>query len=171
MVQIERPDGGETKVDDTRGMSYGECRIWLADHSEGQLGYIGGRGPRSVVVNYAVTDDQILFLIPAYNEVTQYVPGKQVTLQVAGERSGAAPRYYDTVSVTDTANLPRAEQTPLVRRTNFAELWPAGVSTSVICLPMVELEGSERQLSTARQLLHQAESDHVPGPGRRSLRH
>ena len=149
MAQIERSEGGETKVDDIRSMSYGECRIWLAHHSEGQLGYIGGRGPRSVVVSYAVTDDQILFLVPAYNEITQYVPGKQVTFQVAGESSGPAPRYYDTVSVTGTANVPRLEQTPIVRRTNFVELWPPDVTTSVICLPMAELEGSEKELTHA----------------------
>jgi hypothetical protein len=81
MAEIERPDSGETNVDATRGMSYSECRIWLDHHSEGELGYIGGRGPRSVVGSYAVTEDQILFLVPAYNEITQYVPGKQVTLQ------------------------------------------------------------------------------------------
>jgi hypothetical protein len=74
------------------------------------------------------------------------VPGKQVRLQVAGECSGPAPRYYDTVSVTGTANLPRVEQASIVRRTNFVEFWPPGVATSVICLPMAELEGSERQL-------------------------
>ena len=149
MAEIERRDSGETEVDDTRDMSYGECRIWLERHSEGQLGYIGGRGARSVVVSYAVTDDQILFLVPAYNEITQYVPGKQVTFQVGGESSGPAPRYYDTVSATGTANLPRPEQAPVVRRTNFVELWPPDVTTSVICLPMAELEGSERQLTHA----------------------
>src|SRR5215210_2710837 len=114
MTEIERPEIGQTKVDDIRGMSYGECCIWLDHHSEGQLGYIGGRGPRSVAVSYAITDDQILFLIPAYNEITQYVPGKQVTFQVSGESSGPAARYYDTVSVTGTANLPRLEQAPMV---------------------------------------------------------
>ncbi len=149
MTQIERPHSEQTNVDDIRDMSYGECRLWLDHHSEGQLGYIGGRGPRSVAVSYAVTDDQILFLVPAYNEITQYVLGKQVTFQVAGENSGPAPRYYDTVSVTGTANLPRLEQAPIVRRTNFAELWPPDVTTSVICLPMAELEGSERQLTHA----------------------
>ena len=112
MAQIERRDSGETNVDATRGMSYGECRIWLDHHSEGGLGYIGGRGPRSVVITYAVTDDQILFLVPAYNEVAQYVPGKQVTLQVAGESSGPAPRYCDMVNVTGTANLQCLEQAP-----------------------------------------------------------
>ena len=149
MAEIERCDSADTTIDATRGMSYRECRIWLNDHSEGELGYIGGRGPRSVVVTYAVTEDHILFLVPAYNEVTQYVPGNQVTLQVTGECSGPAPRYYDTVSVTGRANLPRLEQVPLVRRTNFVEGWPPDVSTSVICLPMAELEGSERQLKHA----------------------
>ena len=132
-------------------LSYGECCIWLDNHSEGQLGYIGGRGARSVVVSYAVTDDQILFLVPAYNEITQYVPGKQVTFQVAGESIGPAPRYYDTVSVTGTANLPRLAQAPIVRRTNFVELWPPHMATSVICLPMAELEGSERLLPRRRK--------------------
>ena len=149
MAEIERPDSEETTVDDTRGMSYDECRIWLDHHSEGQLGYIGGRGPRSVVVSHVVTDDQILFLVPAYNEITQYVPGKQVTFQVAGESGGPAPQYYDTVSVTGTANPPRLAQAPIVRRTNFVELWPPDVTTSVICLPMAELKGSERQLTHA----------------------
>jgi len=149
MAEIERPAREAATVNSTRGMSYGECRIWLDHHSEGQLGYIGGRGPRSVAVSYAVTDDQILFLIPAYNEITQYVPGKQVTFQVSGESSGPAPRYYDTVSVTGTADLPRPQQTSVVRRTNFVELWPADMTTSVICLPMSELEGSERQLTDA----------------------
>jgi hypothetical protein len=156
MAAIERRDGGETNAGATRGMSYGECRAWLDHHSEGGLRYIGGRGPRSVVVTYAVTDDQILFLVPAYNEVTQYVPGKQVTLQVSGECGGPAPRYYGTVSVTGTANLPRVEQAPLVRRTNFVELWPPGVSTSVICLPMAELQGSERRLKHPWLLCNEA---------------
>ena len=147
MADIELPSSGKANVEDARGMSYGECRTWLDQHSEGELGYIGGRGARSVVVSYAVTDDQILFLVPAYNEITQYVPGQQVTFQVAGESSGPAPRYYDTVNVTGTANPPRLAQALIVRRTNFLELWPPDVTTSVICLPMAELEGSERQLT------------------------
>ena len=150
MAEIERPARRKANIDGTRAMSYGECRISLDHHSEGQLGYVGGgRRPRSVVVSYAVTDDQILFLVPAYNEITQYVPGKQVTFQVAGESSGPAPRHHDTVSVTGTANPPRLAQAPIVRKTNFVELWPPHVTTSVICLPMAELKGSERQLTHA----------------------
>ena len=149
MTQIQHPHSEPTNVDDGRDMSYRECRIWLDHHSEGQLGYICGRGPRSVVVSYAVTDDQIMFLVPAYNEITQYVPGKQVRFQVAGESTGPAHRHYDTVTVTGTANLPRLEQTPIVLRTNFVELWPPDVTTSVICLPMAELEGKERRLTHA----------------------
>jgi hypothetical protein len=147
MSEIDRLDSRKTNADDTRDMSYGECRIWLDRHSEGQLRYVGGRGARSVVVTYAVTGNQLLFLVPAYNEITQYVPGKQVTFQVAGESSGPAPRRYDTVSVTGTANLSRLAQAPMVRRTNFVELWPPDVRTSVICLPTVNLRGRERRLT------------------------
>src|SRR5829696_1076268 len=68
--------------------------------------------------------------------------GSQVAFEVAGESTGPAPRHYGTVSMTGTANLPRLEQALLVRKTKFAELWPPTVSTSVICLPMAELEGS-----------------------------
>jgi nitroimidazol reductase NimA-like FMN-containing flavoprotein (pyridoxamine 5'-phosphate oxidase superfamily) len=149
MAGTELPRSVGMNVDATRGMSYGECRIWLDHHSEGRLGYTGGRGPRSVVVTYAVTDDEILFLVPAYNEITEYVPGKQVTLQVSGESTGPDPRHYDTVNVTGTANLLRLAQVQIMRRTNFAELWPPDVATSVIYLPMANLEGGERQLTHA----------------------
>jgi nitroimidazol reductase NimA-like FMN-containing flavoprotein (pyridoxamine 5'-phosphate oxidase superfamily) len=149
MADIERPTNKETNVINNRALSRSECRIWLDHHSEGQLAYISGRGPRSLVVSYAVTDDQIFFLVPAYNEITQYVPGKQVAFQVAGESSGPAPQYYDTVSVTGTANFSCLRQAPMVRRTNFVEFWPPDVTTSVICLPMAELEGSETQRTRA----------------------
>jgi hypothetical protein len=149
MAEIERPARRKANIDGTRAMSYGECRISLDHHSEGQLGYVGGRGPRSVVVSYAVTDDQILFLIPAYNEITQYVPGTEVTFQVAGESGGPVPRHYETVRAMGTANFPCLPQASIVRRTNFVELWPPDVITSVICLPMAELEGSERLLTHA----------------------
>ena len=40
-----------------RRLSRGECRAWLAQHDEGRLGYRTGRGPRSLVIRYAVADD------------------------------------------------------------------------------------------------------------------
>jgi hypothetical protein len=81
------------------------------------------------------------------NEITQYagqagdVPGCwKATDRLAVLRHG---------QVTGTANVQRLEQTPIVRRTSFVDLWPSDVTTSVICLPMTEMEGSERQLTHA----------------------
>ena len=37
-----------------------ECRSWISERSEGRLGHQTGRGPRIVVVNYAVTDNQVV---------------------------------------------------------------------------------------------------------------
>ena len=51
--------------------------------SSGTVGYLTGRGPRAVVVNYAVTDDQVVFRLPEYNEICQYAPGREITLNVS----------------------------------------------------------------------------------------
>ena len=50
-----------------------ECRSWISNHDEGLLGYQTGRGPRAVVVSYAVTDDQVVSRVPEYNEIGQYL--------------------------------------------------------------------------------------------------
>jgi hypothetical protein len=82
----------------------------------------------------------------------EVVRPSDLVAELFGQNSGLGGRNQialvmrRSVSVTGTANLPRLEQVPLIRRTKFAELWPPAVSTSVICLPMAELEGSKRQL-------------------------
>ena len=67
---------------------------------------------------------KVEIVVPAYrNEITQYVPGKQVRCKVAGVSSRAAPRYHDLVNMTGTANLPCLEQAR-----SYAEriLWSSG---------------------------------------------
>ena len=63
------------RPDAPRPLTTGECRRWLQEHHEGRLGYLSGRGPRSVVVSYAVADDEILMRVPDYNDIAQYAPG------------------------------------------------------------------------------------------------
>src|SRR5881398_1992537 len=58
----------------TRPLSALECRSWLADHQEGRLDYRTGRGPRSLVVRYAVRADAVLVRVPTYNDLLQYAP-------------------------------------------------------------------------------------------------
>ena len=52
-----------------RRLSAHECKAWLCSHHEGRLGYQSGRGHRSVVVSYAIADDQILVRLPDYNDI------------------------------------------------------------------------------------------------------
>ena len=82
-----------------RKLSAGECRAVLASHHEGRLGYQSGRGPRSVVVSYAITEDAIMMRLPDYNDAVHYAPGAEVRLEV----DGLVPAGMDEVLVTGTA--------------------------------------------------------------------
>lgn len=126
----------------TRPLSSGECREWLVNHREGRLGYHTGRGPRSVVVNYAISGDHIMFRLPDYNDIVHYAPGEEVTLQVDG--LDASVGDFETVTVKGQALLATSHHEASVREPQIDEQWPSGVSTSVICLPMTEIEGYER---------------------------
>lgn len=145
MIDIDQPHTGQVSPAQSRDMSYGESRTLIRHRHEGRLAYLSGRGPRSVAINYAVTDDQILFLVPSYNEITQYVPGMRVTLLVDQDGTAPASRPFDTVRIKGTAQLAGTEQASTVERTSFPETWPRGVSTSIIYLPMGEIRGSRRE--------------------------
>jgi hypothetical protein len=122
-----------------RHLSARECQDWLTSHGEGRLGYPTGRGPRSVVVRYAMTDGDIVFRLPDYNDIVHYAPGEDITLEVDGP---SAPRGdFETVIVRGRAERAHAHQQPV--EAAFDEQWPSGVSTTVIRLPMTEVEGFE----------------------------
>ncbi|MET0695515.1 MAG: pyridoxamine 5'-phosphate oxidase family protein [Propionibacteriaceae bacterium] len=123
-----------------RRLSSRECRDWLDSHQEGRLAYPTGRGPRSVVVSYAITGHQIMFRLPDYNDIVHYAPGERVTLEVDGVHAPAGD--FETVLVTGEAQL-AGEHSPELAGTEFVEEWPAGVRTSVLCLPMTKVEGFE----------------------------
>lgn len=124
----------------TRRLSPHECKAWLGSHHEGRLGYRSGKGPRSVVVSYAVAEDQILLRLPAYNNIVQYAPGSEVSLDVDG---GTPAAHRETVVVTGKAALAGNRQEPLIDQTAFLEEWPPDVQTSVICVPVTAIEGFE----------------------------
>ena len=123
----------------TRRLSRRECHDWLTSHGEGRLGYTSGRGPRSVVVSYSMADEQIVVRLPDYNEVVQYAPGSAVTFEVEGQ-TDTVPAH-ETVSVSGTAELAGPGQAFL--DVAFAESWPDGVATSLVCLPLTAVEGFE----------------------------
>jgi hypothetical protein len=137
---------------DERSLTMSECRRWLHQHGEGRLGYLSGRGPRSVVVSYAVADDQILMQVPDYNDIAQYAPGAEVTLAVDGEVEGtsADEPAIDEVSVTGTAAHADQTHRPPADAVRFDESWPIGIKTCVVSLPLTQVDGVERRADLRR---------------------
>ena len=118
-----------------RKLTARECRAVLASHHEGRLGYQSGRGPRSLVVSYAVTEDAIMMRLPDYNDAVHYAPGAEVWLEV----DGRVPAGMDEVLVTGTAVVDDERG----KQARFTEEWPQGVATSVVCVPLTRVEGIE----------------------------
>jgi len=102
------------------------------------LGHLTGRGPRSTVVNYAATDDQVVFRVPEYNEICQYAPGCPITLSVDCGNAGTLSRTE--VVVTGVGRSPE-RQVDLAEAVDLLEEWPSGVSTHLICLDLAVIEG------------------------------
>jgi nitroimidazol reductase NimA-like FMN-containing flavoprotein (pyridoxamine 5'-phosphate oxidase superfamily) len=133
--------GGRTSPGERlRRLSPHECKAWLCSHHEGRLGYQSGKGPRCVVVSYAVAGDQVLVRLPDYNDIVHYAPGSEVSLDVEG---GTPAAHREAVTVTGTAELAESDKRPLIDQAAFQEDWPSDVRTSVICLPLSKLEGFE----------------------------
>ena len=123
-----------------RRLTAPECRAWLSSHREGRLGYLSGRGPRSVVVTYAMAGDNIVVELPDYNDAAHYAPGTQVQFDV----EGPSVRRRDAVRVTGTAVLADRELAATAEAT-LPQEWPDGIATSLIYLPLSELEGVEEE--------------------------
>ena len=130
---------GPHSTEASRRLSHGECRDWLSSHREGRLGYQTGRGPQSVVVSYALADEQVVFQLPDYNDIVHYATGERVTLEVDGLAPAAG--QFETVTVTGQAQRANTQDGPTIGRSHLAEQWPTGVSTTVICLAMTDVEG------------------------------
>jgi hypothetical protein len=140
-------------ADEQRRLSSGECRRWLEQHRQGRLGYLSGRGPRSVVVSYAVVGDQILVKVPDYNDIAHYAPGAQVTLAVDGKIDHTA--VIEEVSVTGTAGHQDGNVAVPGDAVQFDESWPAAIKTSVVTLPLTGMEGVRRPAGSRRLGEHQ----------------
>jgi hypothetical protein len=81
-----------------------------------------------------------LLRLPDYNDIVQYAPGSEVSLDVDG---GTPAAHRETVVVTGRAALAGNRQEPLIDQTAFLEEWPPDVHTSVICVPVTAIEGFE----------------------------
>jgi hypothetical protein len=146
-------------AEDQRSLTATECRRWIQQHHEGRLGYLSGCGPRSVVVSYAVTGDEILMRVPDYNDIAQYAPGSQVTLAVDGLVEPASPSKPEIEEVSVTGIAAQAEEAPSpVDTGRLDESWPSGIKTSVVSLPLTKISGVQRRFGPRPGAEHQGTS-------------
>lgn len=110
--------------------------LLLQKGHEGRLGYLSGRGPRSVVVRFRLTGDGIRIRLAEYHEAVGYADGRQVSLQV--EEAPGDGRSPSTVEVRGRARLaPYPMQA--AGATADLERWPASVATHELVIPLTEL--------------------------------
>ena len=134
---IRAPRATSRTTTRSRAMTAEECRSWLTSHGEGRLGYLSGRGPRNVVIPYALSGHAIVMRIPDFNEMAQCVPGQQVTLDVTGFASDDA---IERVEVTGQASV--CESGPVVDLSGLPDDgWPDDLRTTVVRVPMEKISG------------------------------
>jgi hypothetical protein len=121
-----------------RRLTVSGCQALLQRHHEGRMSYQSGRGPRAVVVNYAVEQDCVLVRLPEYNELLQYSVDTETTLAV--DEPCTPTGCAATVLVTGTARSCLPRSTALA---SLHEDWPDGVPTTVLRLPLTRLRGTE----------------------------
>lgn len=111
----------------------------LRHHQEGRLGYPSGRGPRAVVVTYAVTAaGDIAIRVPAYHELGRYADGEWVSFEVD---EYVDPHLLETVTIHGTAQVSADDHDP----SGPPEDWPDCVRTSMVVVSVDEMECVFRQ--------------------------
>ena len=137
-----------------RTLSAEECRNWLESHRCGRLGFMSGRGPRSVAVCYAVRSDTVVLRVGEYNDIAHYAPDAQVTLEVDGfapDSNGVTE--FETVTLAGRATRAGPDDAP-----DGCEVWPDGVATTVISIPLESLDGTAEQFPPAAASLRPSRS-------------
>ena len=125
----------------TRSLSPIECRDRLERRHEGRLSCLTGRGPRAVVIGYAVDGNDIVLRLPEYNDLAPYATSSEITLLVdVPGPPGVGPAL---VSVTGRAKVVEHGEHMEPGPRELAEVWPSGLQTWTLRLPLEHLEGYE----------------------------
>ncbi|SEQ81790.1 hypothetical protein [Microlunatus flavus] len=117
-------------------LSREECWSHLRRHHQGRLGYESGRGPRHVVLPYAVWDDRVVVRVPAYSEAAQHAADRVVTFDVV---EPLAPGTAGRVEVHGHARLSAPEGAVLGALPD--EHWPADLPSRLVWLQVEDLHG------------------------------
>ena len=131
-----------------RRLSAPECWSRLRRHSEGRLGYLSGRGPRQVVVPYAVWDRTVVLRLPEYHEAARYLTDRPVTFAVV-ERIDR--RTAERVEVVARARLFEAEGGVLSALPD--EHWPVDLPNRLVWLEVDEVQGETEPVAVPRPVL------------------
>lgn len=126
-----------------RRLSEQECWSQLNVHREGRLGYLSGRGPRHVVLAYAVVGDELVVRVPAYNEATQYAGGGAITFDVADRDAGHEAKR---IEVLGRGRL--AEPEDDVPDALPDEHWPADLPRRLLWLQVDSMHGETEPTDT-----------------------
>jgi hypothetical protein len=128
-----------------RLLSTEECWSWLRGHGEGRLGYLSGRGPRHVVVPYAITGKRLVVRLPDYNEAARYAPGNWVTFDVT-HRVGD-----QTAQRVEVRGCARSAREPEDREPDDLpdEHWPADLPTRLVWLAPDAVRGEVELVAMA----------------------
>ena len=109
---------------------------------EGRLSYHSGRGPRSVVVRFAVANGRVLIRLPDYHEALGYADDQTVSLTADRQPDGGA--RPEPLTITGTAHVSDSRAPGPVEEA-LDERWPAGVSTHLLTLLLSTTELHELQ--------------------------
>lgn len=106
---------------------------------------MSGCGRRSVAVCYAVRSEAVVVRVGDYNDIAHYAPDAQVTLAVDGFAPDSNGEF-ETVTVAGRAARARPDDAP---HGSGCEMWPEGVATTVITIPIRSLNGTAERLPQA----------------------
>jgi hypothetical protein len=123
-----------------RKLSPDECMRLLAGHNEGRLEYLGGRGPRGVMVRYALSEGEVEFRVADYNDIVHYARGESVVLVVEGRASAESAQH--TIHVSGVAKVSSTGATTPDEEAQLDEAWPPGVVTTLLRLQITSVTGA-----------------------------
>ncbi|MGI8459995.1 MAG: hypothetical protein ACR2LI_18025 [Propionibacteriaceae bacterium] len=120
-----------------RPLSPQECWSRLGRHGEGRLGYLSGRGPRHVVVPYAVSGKRLVVRLPDYNEAARYAPGNRVTFDVTDRLGDHVAERIEITGCAHSGEKPEGGELDDLPD----EHWPADLRSLLVWLPMDDVRG------------------------------
>ncbi len=125
-------------------LSEDACWRQLRSTFQGLLTYRSGRGDTTLPVTYDLWDDGVVLHLASYNPACQYVPGREVELEVT-RRTRRGSRT--TVRVAGTAQQLNEAEAEDKGPPKHLEQWPPGVGAIYVAIPAARVKGFRQRLT------------------------